>query len=188
MIPTREEAWSLVAEYTTNDSLRRHMLAAEAAMRAYAKHFSEDPDVWGVVGLLHDFDYERYPDISAQGHPSMGAAILRERGVDEEIVQAILSHAPEITGRRPESKLEKSLFAVDELTGFIVAVALVRPSKQLADVELKSVKKKWKDKAFAAPVNRDEIAHAASELGVPLDEHIQLVLDAMKANAKELGL
>lgn len=188
MIPTREEAWRLVAEYTTNDSLRRHMLAVETAMRAYAERFSEDPDVWGVVGLLHDFDYERYPDISAEGHPSMGAAILRERRVDEEIVQAILSHAPEITGRRPESKLEKSLFAVDELTGFIVAVALVRPSKQLADVELKSVKKKWKDRAFAAPVNRDEIAHAASELGVPLDEHIQLVLDAMKANAKELGL
>jgi putative nucleotidyltransferase with HDIG domain len=188
MIPTREEAWELVTEYTTSDSLRRHMLAVEAAMRAYAKRFSEDPDVWGVVGLLHDFDYERYPDISEEGHPSVGATLLRQRGVDEEIVQAILSHAPEVTGRRPESKLEKSLYAVDELTGFIVAVALVRPSKLLADVELKSVKKKWKDKAFAAPVDRDEIADAASELGVPLDEHIQLVLDAMKANAAELGL
>jgi putative nucleotidyltransferase with HDIG domain len=188
MIPTREEAWELVTEYTTSDSLRRHMLAVEAAMRAYAKRFSEDPEVWGVVGLLHDFDYERYPDISVDGHPSVGAALLRERGVDEEIVQAILSHAPEVTGRQPESKLEKSLYAVDELTGFIVAVALVRPSKLLADVELKSVKKKWKDKAFAAPVNRDEIAHAASELGTPLDEHIQFVLDAMKANAEELGL
>jgi putative nucleotidyltransferase with HDIG domain len=188
MIPTREEAWKLVTEYTASDSLRRHMLAVEAAMRAYAKSFSENPDLWGIVGLLHDFDYERYPDISAQGHPGVGAALLRQRGVDEEIVQAILSHAPEVTGRRPESKLEKSLYAVDELTGFIVAVALVRPSKLLADVELKSVKKKWKDKAFAAPVNRDEIAHAASELGVPLDEHIQLVLDAMKANATELGL
>jgi putative nucleotidyltransferase with HDIG domain len=188
MIPTREEAWKLVTEYTTSDSLRRHMLAVEAAMRAYAKRFSEDADVWGVVGLLHDFDYERYPDISSKGHPSVGAALLRERGVDEEIVQAILSHAPEVTGRHPESKLEKSLYAVDELTGFIVAVALVRPSKLLNDVELKSVKKKWKDKAFAAPVNRDEIAHAASELGVPLDEHIQFVLDAMKANAAELRL
>jgi len=188
MIPTREEAWELVTEYTTSDSLRRHMLAVEAAMRAYAKRFSEDPAVWGVVGLLHDFDYERYPDISANGHPSVGATLLRERGVDEEIVQAILSHAPEVTGRQPESNLEKSLYAVDELTGFIVAVALVRPSKLLADVELKSVKKKWKDRAFAAPVNRDEIAHAASELGTPLDEHIQLVLDAMKAKAAELGL
>jgi putative nucleotidyltransferase with HDIG domain len=188
MIPTREEAWELVTEYTTSDSLRRHMLAVEAAMRAYAKRFSEDPEVWGVVGLLHDFDYERYPDISVDGHPSVGAALLRERGVDEEIVRAILSHAPEVTGRQPESKLEKSLYAVDELTGFIVAVALVRPSKLLADVELKSVKKKWKDKAFAAPVNRDEIAHAASVLGTPLDKHIQLVLDAMKAKAKELGL
>ncbi len=185
---TREEAWELVTEYTTSDSLRRHMLAVEAAMRAYAKRFSEDPAVWGVVGLLHDFDYERYPDISANGHPSVGATLLRERGVDEEIVQAILSHAPEVTGRQPESNLEKSLYAVDELTGFIVAVALVRPSKLLADVELKSVKKKWKDRAFAAPVNRDEIAHAASELGTPLDEHIQLVLDAMKAKAAELGL
>jgi putative nucleotidyltransferase with HDIG domain len=188
MIPTREEAWRLVTEYTANDSLRRHMLAVEAAMRSYANRFAEDPEVWGVVGLLHDFDYERYPDVSTKGHPSKGAALLRERGVDEEIVQAILSHAPEVTGRQPESKLEKSLYAVDELTGFIVAVALVRPSKLLADVELKSVKKKWKDKAFAAPVSRDEIAHAASELGVPLDDHIQIVLDAMKANAAELGL
>jgi predicted hydrolase (HD superfamily) len=118
----------------------------------------------------------------------VGAKLLRERGVDEGIVKAILSHAPEVTGRRPESKLEKTLYAVDELTGFIIAVALVRPSKRLADVELKSVKKKWKDKAFAAPVNRDEIAHAASELGVPLDEHIQRVLDAMRAHATELGL
>src|SRR6266436_8040089 len=188
MIPTREEAWKLVTEYTASDSLRRHMLAVEAALRAYANRFSEDSEVWGVVGLLHDFDYERYPDISANGHPSIGATLLRERGVDEEIVQAILSHAPEVIGRQPESKLEKSLYAVDELTGFIVAVALVRPSKLLADVELKSVKKKWKDKAFAAPVDRDEIAHAADELGVPLDEHIQLVLDAMKENAEVLGL
>jgi putative nucleotidyltransferase with HDIG domain len=188
MIPTREEAWRLVTEYTASDSLRRHMLAVEAALRAYANRFGEDPDVWGIVGLLHDFDYERYPDISIKGHPSVGATLLRERGVDEEIVQAILSHAPEVTGRQPESKLEKSLYAVDELTGFIVAVTLVRPSKRLTDVELKSVKKKWKDKAFAAPVNRDEIAHAAAQLGIPLDEHIQFVLDAMKAKAAELGL
>src|SRR5258708_8842709 len=188
MIPTREEAWQLVTEYTASDSLRRHMLAVEAALRAYANRFGEDPDVWGIVGLLHDFDYERYPDISAKGHPSVGATLLRERGVDEEIVQAILSHAPEVTGRQSECKLEKSVYAVDELTGFIVAVALVRPSKLLTDVELKSVKKKWKDKAFAAPVNRDEIAHTAAQLGIPLDEHIQFVLGAMKAKTAELGL
>ena len=188
MLPSREHAWQLVTEFTESDSLRRHMLAVETAMRAYALHFSEDPELWGVVGLLHDFDYERYPDVSVEGHPVVGSKILREHEIDEIIIQAILSHAPEITGRRPESKLEKTLLAVDELTGFIVAVALVRPSRKLADVELKSVKKKWKDKAFAAPVNRDEIAHAAEELGVPLDQHIQIVLDAMKANAAELGL
>ncbi len=188
MHPSREYAWQLVTEFTQSDSLRRHMLAVECAMRAYAARFSEDQDLWGVVGLLHDFDYERYPDISVDGHPAVGARLLRERQVDETIVQGILSHAPEITGRRPETKLEKALYAVDELTGFIVAVTLVRPSKKLADVELKSVKKKWKDKAFAAPVDRDEIAHAAEELGVPLDEHIQLVLNAMKENAQELGL
>ena len=188
MLPSREYAWQLVTEFTQSDSLRRHMLAVECAMRAYAARFSEDQDLWGIVGLLHDFDYERYPDISVDGHPGVGARILRERQVDETIVQGILSHAPEITGRRPETKLEKALYAVDELTGFIVAVTLVRPSKKLADVELKSVKKKWKDKAFAAPVDRGEIAHAADELGVPLDEHIQLVLNAMTENAQQLGL
>jgi putative nucleotidyltransferase with HDIG domain len=188
MIPPRENAWQLVTEFTQSDSLRRHMLAVECAMRAYAARFSEDQDLWGVVGLLHDFDYERYPDISTEGHPAVGARILRERQIDETIVQGILSHAPEVTGRKPETKLEKALYAVDELTGFIIAVTLVRPSKKLGDVELKSIKKKWKDKGFAAPVDRDEIAHAAEELGVPLDEHIQLVLDAMKANAETLGL
>jgi putative nucleotidyltransferase with HDIG domain len=188
MLPTRDYAWQLVTEYTQSDSLQRHMLAVECAMRAYATRFSEDPELWGVVGLLHDFDYEQHPDISVEGHPGAGARILRERQVDETIVQGILSHAPEVTGRRPETKMEKALYAVDELTGFIVAVTLVRTSKKLADVELKSVKKKWKDKAFAAPVDRDEIAHAAEELGVPLDDHIQLVLNAMKENAEGLGL
>lgn len=188
MIPSREEAWQLVTEFTQSESLRRHMLAVEYAMRAYATRFSEDQDLWGVVGLLHDFDYERYPDVSVEGHPAVGARILRERQFDETIVQGILSHAPEITGRKPDTKLEKALYAVDELTGFIIAVTLVRPSKKLADVELKSVKKKWKDKAFAAPVDRDEIAHAAEELGVSLDEHIELVLSAMKENAEALGL
>jgi putative nucleotidyltransferase with HDIG domain len=164
------------------------MLAVEAAMRAYAPRFGGDPDVWGITGLLHDFDYERYPDISTVGHPVVGTQVLRERGVPEEMIKAILSHAEEITGVAPQSPMEKTLVAVDELTGFLIAVALVRPSKSILDVELKSVKKKWKDKLFAAPVNRQEIEHAAEALGVPLDEHVQIVLDAMKANADALGL
>ncbi len=188
MIPTRDDAWHLVSEYTASLSLRRHMLAVEAAMRAYASRFGENVDLWGIVGLLHDFDYEKYPDVAANGHPNQGAQILRERGFDGEIVRAILAHAPEVTGIEPESPMEKSLLAVDELTGFLVAVALVRPSKSILDVELKSVKKKWKDKAFAAPVNREEIEHWCTKLGVGLDEHIQIVLDAMKKNAKSLGL
>jgi putative nucleotidyltransferase with HDIG domain len=188
MIPSRNEAWQLVCEYTVNESLRRHMLSVEAAMRAYASRFGNNPELWGVVGLLHDFDYERYPDVSVSGHPIEGARILRERGVDEVIVRAILAHAPEVTGVEPESPMEKALLAVDELSGFLVAVALVRPSKSILDVEVKSVKKKWKDKAFAAPVNRAEIEHRSSDLGIPLDEHIQTVLDAMKGSAEKLGL
>jgi putative nucleotidyltransferase with HDIG domain len=188
MIPSRNEAWQLVCEYTVNESLRRHMLSVEAAMRAYASRFGENPEFWGVVGLLHDFDYERYPEVSVSGHPNEGARILRERGVDEMIVRAILAHAPEVTGIEPELPVEKALLAVDELTGFLVAVALVRPSKSILDVELKSVKKKWKDKAFAAPVDRSEIEHRASNLGVPLDEHIRIVLEAMKGSAEVLGL
>lgn len=184
----REQAWTLVNEYTRQPHLIRHMLAVEAAMRAYAERFGEDADLWGLVGLLHDFDYERYPDISVEGHPVVGAKLLREQGVSEEVIHAILSHASEVTGVEPETRMEQTLVAVDELTGFLVAVALVRPSKSILDVELKSVKKKWKTKEFAAAVNRQEIEHAASQLGVPLDEHIQIVLDAMKANAAELGL
>jgi putative nucleotidyltransferase with HDIG domain len=184
----REQAWAIVTEFTQSDSLRRHMLAVEAAMRAYAPRFGGDPDLWGVVGLLHDFDYEKYPDVAVEGHPVVGSRILRERGVPEEIVRAILSHAEEITGVKPETPLEKTLLAVDELTGFLIAVALVRPTKSILDVELKSVRKKWKDKLFAAPVNRQEIEHCAENLGVPLDEHIQIVLDAMKASAETLGL
>lgn len=164
------------------------MLAVEAAMRAYALRFGGDADLWGIVGLLHDFDYEKNPDISVEGHPVVGSRILRERGASEQIIRAILAHAEEITGVKPESPMEKTLVAVDELTGFLTAVALVRPSKSIVDVELKSVKKKWKDRAFAAPVNREEIEHAAQALGVPLDEHIQVVLDAMKASAPVLGL
>jgi putative nucleotidyltransferase with HDIG domain len=188
MISSRNDAWQLVCEYTVSESLRRHMLSVEVAMRAYASRFGENPELWGVVGLLHDFDYERYPDVSVSGHPNEGARILREQGVDEMIVRAILAHAPEVTGIEPDSPMEKALLAVDELTGFLVAVALVRPSKSILDVEVKSVKKKWKDKAFAAPVNRVEIEHRASILGVPLDEHIQIVLDAMKSSAEKLGL
>jgi putative nucleotidyltransferase with HDIG domain len=156
-------------------------------MRAYAHRFKEDPELWGVVGLLHDFDYERYPDVSASGHPNRGAAILREKGVDEIVIRAILAHAPEVTGAEPESSLEKALVAVDELTGFLIAVALVRPSRSILDVEVKSVKKKWKDKAFAAPVKREEIEHAAARLDVTLDQHMQIVLDAMKGCADQLG-
>ena len=185
---TRDEAWSLVTEYTESASLRRHMLAVEAAMRAYALRFDGDPEEWGVVGLLHDFDYEQNPDVSVEGHPIVGSKLLRERGVSEEIIRAILSHAEEITGVKPESTMEKSLVAVDELTGLIIGVALVRPLKSILDVKLKSVKKKWKDKTFTAAVNREEIAHAAENLGVPLDEHITTVLDAMKGAAEPLGL
>ena len=182
------EAWAIVTEFTASESLRRHMLAVEAAMRAYAPQFGGDPDEWGLVGLLHDFDYERYPDVAVEGHPVVGSKILRERGVPENIVKAILAHAEEITGVKPETPMEKTLVAVDELTGFLIAVALVRPSKSILDVELKSVKKKWKDKTFAAPVNRQEIEHGAAGLGVELDAHIQTVLDAMKASAETLGL
>jgi putative nucleotidyltransferase with HDIG domain len=184
----REQAWAIVTEYTASESLRRHMLAVEAAMRAYAARFGEDPDLWGVVGLLHDFDYEQHPDISVEGHPVVGSKILRERGASEEIIQAILAHAEEITGVKPETPMQKSLVAVDELTGFIIAVVLVRPSKSLLDLNLKSIQKKWKDKAFAAPVNRAEIEHAAQALGVPLEEHITIVLEAMRAAAEPLGL
>jgi putative nucleotidyltransferase with HDIG domain len=185
---TRDEAWALVCEYTESATLRRHMLAVEAAMRAYARHFGEDEALWGVVGLLHDFDYERYPNVSENGHPNTGAPILREQGVDETIIRAILSHATEVTGVERASRLEHTLYAVDELTGLIAAVALVRPSKDIRDVQLKSVKKKWKAKAFAPGVHREEIEAGAEALGIELNEHIQIVLTAMQDSASELGL
>lgn len=184
----RDEAWNTVTEFTASDSLRKHMLSVEAAMRAYAPRFGADPDRWGVVGLLHDFDYERYPDVAADGHPVIGSRILRERGVDEELIRCILSHATEVTGVTRHTDMEKALYACDELTGLITAVALVRPSKNIADVTVSSVKKKWKDKVFAAGVDRAEIEHAAADLGVPLDEHIGRVLQAMQAIAPALGL
>ena len=184
----RAEAWELVCAYTESPQLRRHMLAVEAAMRAYARYFGEDEEKWGLVGLLHDFDYERYPNVAADGHPNTGVPILRERGVDEEIIRAILSHATEVTGVERQSKMEQTLFAVDELTGLITAVALVRPSKDIRDVQVKSIRKKWKTTAFAPGVNRADIEAGAADLGVDLAEHIQLVLSGMQAAATELGL
>ena len=189
-MPTRQDAWELVNEFTENQNLVRHMLAVEVAMRAYARHFGEDEELWATVGLVHDFDYERYPDLSVEGHPVIGARILRERGWPEEIIRAVLAHAGEYTGVQPESLMEKCLVAVDELTGFLVAVALVRPSKDIRDItKIRSVKKKWKDRSFAAAVNREEIEHACEQLGVDLwTDHVPLVLEAMKARANELGL
>ncbi|MGD8414188.1 MAG: HDIG domain-containing protein [Candidatus Latescibacterota bacterium] len=184
-IPSREEAYGLLTEYTENPNLIKHALAVEAAMRWYARHFGEDEEVWGAVGLLHDFDYDRYP--TPEDHPFRGAEILRERGVDEEFIRTILSHADH-TGVPRDSLMAKTLYAVDELAGFITAVALVRPSKKVAEVKPKSVKKKMKDKAFARAVNRDDIREGAALLDIELDAHIQNVADAMSSIAPQLGL
>jgi putative nucleotidyltransferase with HDIG domain len=187
-MPSREDAWDLVREYSENINLRRHMLAVEAGMRAYARRFSEDEDLWGLVGLVHDFDYERYPDVATDGHPNTGVPILRERGYDETVIRAVLSHATEVTGIERQTPMEHTLYAVDDLTGLITAVALVRPSKNIRDVKVKSVKKKWKDKAFAAGVHREEIEAGSVALGVDLWEHVGIVLEAMQGIAEELGL
>jgi putative nucleotidyltransferase with HDIG domain len=181
----RDSAWSLLCEFTQSESLRKHMLAVEACMRAYARKFGEDQDQWGITGLLHDFDYEKYP--TPQEHPFVGNKILEERGYPEEMRRAILSHA-EYSGVKRESKMEKTLFACDELAGFITATALVKPGKSLAEVEAKSVRKKMKDKAFARSVNRDDITNGAADMGVDLEEHIAFCIEAMKAIAAELGL
>lgn len=181
----REQAWALLNEYTKKDNLIKHALAVEAAMRAYAKKFNEDEEVWGTVGLLHDFDYEGFP--TAEDHPYRGAEILREKGVDESWIKAILGHA-DYTGIERDTLMAKTLFAVDELTGMITAATLVRPSKKIEDLKVKSVKKKLKDKSFAASVNRDDIKKGAEELGVDLSEHIQFVIDAMKSASDDLGL
>jgi len=181
----REQAWELLNEYTKKDNLIKHALAVEVAMRAYAKKFNEDEETWGIVGLLHDFDYERFP--TAEEHPYKGAEILREKGVDEKWIKAILGHA-DYTGIERDSLMAKTLFAVDELTGMITAATLVRPSKKIEDLKVKSVKKKLKDKSFAASVNRDDIKKGAEELGVDLSEHIQFVIDAMKSVSDDLGL
>ena len=187
----RSEAWQLVTEWTESESLRHHMLAVEAAMRAYARRFDADEEKWGVTGLIHDFDYERHPDMTAEdGHPFTGLRVLRERGIDDDIIHAIAAHASERTGVFPDTLMDKSLVAVDELTGFLTAVALVRPSKDIRDItKISSVRKKWKDRSFAAAIHREEIEEASAALDVDLwNEHIPLVLDAMKAIAPDLGL
>ena len=181
----RKQAWSLLCEYTQSESLRKHMLAVEACMRAYARRFGEDEDKWGITGLLHDFDYEKYP--TPAEHPFVGNKILEERGYPEEVRRAILSHA-DYSGVKRESKMEKTLYACDEIAGFITASALVKPNKSLAEVEAKSVRKKMKDKAFARSVNRDDIINGAADLGVDLEEHIAFCIEAMKSIAGELGL
>jgi len=184
-MPNREEAWKLLCEYTQSENLRKHALAVEACVRAYARKFSGDEALWSVTALLHDFDYEKFPN--APDHPLEGSKILRARGYPEELIQAILSHADYMDVPR-QTPLQKALFACDELAGFITAVTLVRPSKSLADVAVKSVKKKFKDKAFARTVKREDIYGGASELGVDLEEHIAFCLEAMRGIADQLGL
>ena len=181
----RNEALAIVREFVKNENLIRHMLAVEAAMRFYAEKLGEDVETWGIAGLLHDFDWEIHP--TKEQHPIEGAPILRERGVPEEIVRAILSHADH-TGYPRETLMEKALYACDEITGLITAVALVRPSRSLMDLKVKSVKKKWKDKSFAAGANREEMERGAAEFGVELWEHVGNVIEAMRRVATDLGL
>jgi putative nucleotidyltransferase with HDIG domain len=182
---SREEHWSLLTEFTQSESLRKHALAVEACVRAYARKLGADENLWGAVGLLHDFDYDRWP--SREDHPYKGNEILKNRGYSDEIRKAIMSHA-EYTGIPRETPMEKTLFACDELAGFITACALVKPGKSLAEVEAKSVKKKMKDKAFARSVSRDDITTGAADLGVDLEEHIAFCIEAMKSVAADLGL
>jgi putative nucleotidyltransferase with HDIG domain len=186
----RADALSLMEQHTQSPALRQHMLAVEAAMRAYATKHGEDAEAWGLVGLLHDYDYERFPNTehsATEGHPSWGVRQLHERGLPEPLCRAILGHAT-YTGVPRDTLLAKALFAVDELCGFLVACALVRPSRSLADLEVASVKKKLKDKAFARGVNRDEVRQGADELGVPLDDHIAFVIAALRPVERSLGL
>lgn len=185
-LPSREAAWELLCEWTPSPNLRKHMLAVEASMRAYARRFGEEEALWGLVGLLHDYDYERHPSQEA-GHPFRGVEHLRRLGYPELVCRAILSHAG-YSGVARTSRMELALHACDELTGFVVAVALVRPSKSLHDVDAEAVKRKMKDKAFARAVSRDEMTRAAEALGVPFDEHVTIVIDAMRSIAPTLGL
>jgi len=189
-IPSRAETLALMHEYTASESLRKHMLAVEGAMRAYAQKFGEDEERWGITGLIHDFDYERFPNNAhspTEEHPAEGVRILKSKGYPDDILQAILGHA-HYTNTPRESRMAKTLFAVDELTGLITATALVRPSKSVHEVEAKSVRKKMKDKAFARGVSRDDVINGAAELGVDLDEHINFVIGSMKARSSDLGL
>jgi len=189
-LPSRADTLALVHEYTASESLRKHMLGVEAAMRAYAGKFGEDEERWGIAGLIHDFDYERFPNNShspTEEHPSEGVRILRSKGYPEDILEAILGHA-QYTNTPRESQMAKTLFAVDELTGLITATALVRPTKSVHEVDAKSVRKKMKDKAFARGVNRDDVINGAQELGVDLDEHISFVISAMQTRSADLGL
>jgi len=180
-----DDGWRLLTEFTQSESLRKHALAVEACMRAYARKAGADEELWGMVGLLHDFDYEKYP--SAEDHPNRGNEILKERGYSEEVRRAIMSHA-QYTGVARISPLEKTLFACDELAGFITACALVKPGKSLAEVEAPSVRKKMKDKAFARSVHREDILEGAADLSVDLEAHIAFCIEAMKGIARELGL
>jgi len=189
-VPPRAATLALVEEYTASESLRKHMLAVEAAMRAYAAHFDEDAERWGTTGLVHDFDYERFPNdarSATEEHPSEGVRILRARGYPEDVLEAILGHAT-YTGVPRTTRMAQALFAVDELTGLVTATALVKPSRSVHDVEPRSVRKKMKDKAFARGVNRDDVILGASELGVDLDEHIAFVVAAMQQAADAIGL
>ncbi len=186
----RTEALQLMHEHTQSASLRQHMLAVEAAMRAYAEHYGEDPETWGIVGLLHDFDYEKFPNHEhspTEGHPAWGVRLLPDKGVPEPLCRAILGHGS-YTGVPRDTKMAQTLFAVDELCGFLVACALVRPSKSFADLEVSSVKKKLKDKAFARGVNRDDVNQGAAEIAVPLEEHVAFVIQALRPAESDLGL
>ncbi len=187
---TRGEALALMHEYTASDSLRKHMYAVEAAMRAYARKFGEDEEKWGLVGLLHDFDYERYPNDGhspTEEHPSFGVKLLRERGLPEDMCDAIMGHAS-YTGVPRTSLMSKALFSVDELCGFLIACVLVRPSRSFGDLTVKSVKKKLKDKAFAKAVNREEVRDGAGEIGIPFEEHVQFVIESLHPCETDLGL
>jgi predicted hydrolase (HD superfamily) len=189
-LPSRADALALMQEFTASESLRKHMLGVEAAMRAYAEHFGEDPERWGLAGLIHDFDYERYPNAAhsaTEEHPAWGVRFLRERGWPEDILQAILGHAT-YSGVSRDTLMAKTLFAVDELSGLITATALVRPTKSLHEVDARSVRKKMKDKAFAKGVNRDDVLLGTQEMGLDLEQHIQFVIDAMRRVADAIGL
>ncbi len=186
----RAEALELMHEYTPSDALRKHMYAVEAAMRAYARKYGEDEEKWGVVGILHDFDYERYPNEArspTEEHPSTGVKILRERGYPDDVCEAIMGHA-DYTGVPRTSLMAKTLYAVDELCGFLVACALVRPSRSMQDLKVKSVKKKLKDKGFARAVDRDEVRRGAEEAGIDFDEHVQFVIESLRPVEGTIGL